>query len=58
MSDLHKAKPWKELLFLYFALGSCHEKVVYNVFTRNILGTVRDDVKVYIKFLSLVILSQ
>ena len=40
------------------ALGSCHEKVLYKVFTRNILGTVRDHVKVYIKFLLLGILSQ
>ena len=50
--------PWKKPLLFYFPLGSCHEKVLYKVFTRNILGTVRDHVKVYIKFLSLGILSQ
>ena len=57
-NDLHKVKPWKELLLLYFAWGSCHEKVLYKVFTRNILGAIKDHVKVYITFLSLGVLSQ
>ena len=38
----------KRYCLLYFTLGSCHEKVVYKIFTRNILGIVRDHVKVYI----------
>ena len=58
MSDLQEGKPWKEPLLLYFALGSCHKKVLYKAFTRNILGAVRDHVEVYIKFLSLGIISQ
>ena len=40
----------KRYCLLYFALGSCNEKVLYKVFTRNILGIVRDHVKVYIFF--------
>ena len=48
----------KSATLAYFALGSCHKKVLCKAFTRNILGTVRDKLKVYIKSLSLRILSQ
>ena len=37
----------KRYYLLYFALGSCREKVLYKVSTRNILGIVRDHVKVW-----------
>ena len=38
----------KTYCLFYFALGSCHEKVLYKIFTKNILGIVRDLFKVYI----------
>ena len=41
----------KSATLAYFALGSCHKKVLCKAFTRNILGTVRDKLKVYIKSL-------
>ena len=54
LSDLQETNFLKGVLFILFCFRflcfTSAEKVLYNVFTRNILGIVRDHAKVYISF--------
>ena len=53
-----RSNDMKRAIVTLFSFRFLSRKVLYNVFTRNILKTVRGHVKVYIKFLSLETLSQ